>query len=85
MFDIRAIRENPENFDLGWARRGLPAQTPEILKFDNAMRMSQTTLQEAEAARNKNSKLIGQAMSRLRGKADGKLVQQSAREVLSQS
>lgn len=30
-------------------------------------------------------KLMGQAMSRLRGKADGKLVQQSAREVLSQS
>ena len=30
-------------------------------------------------------KLMGQAMSRLKGKADGKLVQQAARELLSQS
>ena len=34
MHDLRAIRENPEQFDKNWARRGLSSQTGEILKLD---------------------------------------------------
>ena len=62
MHDIKAIRQNPEAYDKAWARRGLEPQTKRILDLDGSVRMSQQTLQEAEAARNKNSKLIGKAM-----------------------
>lgn len=60
MFDIRAIRENPEAFDKGWARRGLEAQTPALLKLDEERRAVQTELQELQAKRNEESKKIGE-------------------------
>lgn len=60
MFDIRAIRENPEEFDKGWARRGLEPQTPSILKLDEERREVQTALQELQAKRNEESKKIGE-------------------------
>ena len=62
MHDIKAIRQDPERYDAAWARRGLDPQTDEITKLDHAVRMSQKTQQEAESARNANSKLIGRAM-----------------------
>ncbi len=60
MFDIRAIRKEPEKFDAGWARRGLSAQSPDILKLDEKRRAVQTELQELQAKRNEESKKIGQ-------------------------
>ncbi len=59
MFDIRAIRNNPDEFDAGWARRGLTAQSPAILALDSARRECQTSLQELQAKRNDESKKIG--------------------------
>ncbi|PCK00360.1 MAG: serine--tRNA ligase [Zetaproteobacteria bacterium] len=59
MFDIRAIRNEPEKFDKGWKRRGLEAQTPAILKLDADRRSIQTSLQELQAKRNDESKKIG--------------------------
>lgn len=64
MFDLKAIRENPDAFDAGWARRGLTPQTPTILEKDKLIRKVKTMVQEAEAARNKASKQIGAAMGR---------------------
>lgn len=64
MFDLKAIRENPQAFDAGWARRGLDLQTPSILEKDTLIRKAKTMVQEAEAARNKASKQIGAAMGR---------------------
>ncbi len=64
MFDIKAIRENPEEFDKLWAKRGLEPQTPKILEKDTLIRKAKQMVQEAEAARNKSSKLIGQAMAK---------------------
>ncbi len=60
MFDLRAIRKEPEFFDKGWARRGLSAQAPDILKLDEDRRAVQTELQELQARRNEESKKIGQ-------------------------
>ena len=60
MFDIRAIRNDPESFDKGWARRGLSSQTSEILKLDEERRALQTSLQELQARRNEESQKIGQ-------------------------
>ena len=62
MFDLKAIRENPDQFDAAWARRGLEPQTPTILEKDMLIRKVKTMVQEAEAARNAASKQIGAAM-----------------------
>ncbi len=59
MFDIKAIRNNPNEFDVGWARRGLESQSPAILKLDSSRRECQTSLQELQAKRNEESKKIG--------------------------
>lgn len=60
MHDIKYIRDNPEGFDEAMARRGLPAQSAEILKLDEERRAVQTELQELQATRNAESKKIGE-------------------------
>ncbi|MBV9995313.1 MAG: serine--tRNA ligase [Caulobacteraceae bacterium] len=64
MHDIRAIRDDPDAYDRGWASRGLGPQTPAILDLDRSLRAAQTTLQAAQSRRNEASKLIGQAKGR---------------------
>jgi seryl-tRNA synthetase len=59
MHDLRALRDNPQAFDANWARRGLEAQTPDILKMDEERRGLQTKLQVLQADRNEKSKAIG--------------------------
>ncbi|MDH4982273.1 serine--tRNA ligase [Hyphomicrobium sp. D-2] len=61
MFDIKWIRDNPEAFDAGLARRGLGAQSAELIALDEARRWHITKLQEAQARRNAASKEIGKA------------------------
>jgi seryl-tRNA synthetase len=64
MFDLRAIRENPDEFDRGLARRGLTGMADEVLNLDAERRRIQTETQEAQQRRNALSKEIGQAKSR---------------------
>src|ERR1700722_395944 len=59
MHDIRAIRDDPQAFDRGWAARGLSPQTPAILALDAELRAVQTQLQTAQSRRNEASRLIG--------------------------
>ncbi len=61
MHDIKLIRETPDAFDAGLARRNLPARSPEILALDADLRAVTTRLQELQARRNEASKLIGAA------------------------
>ena len=63
MFDIRAIRENPEAFRAAWNRKkpGLGDSVDDILAHDGAVRTAVTDKQEAEKLRNETSKLIGRA------------------------
>ncbi|WP_213271790.1 serine--tRNA ligase [Hyphomonas sp.] len=63
MFDIRAIRDNPDAFRNAWNRRksGLGSVVDDILNLDARWREATTTKQDAESARNASSKLIGQA------------------------
>ncbi|MCF8474466.1 MAG: serine--tRNA ligase [Emcibacter sp.] len=61
MFDIKAIRENPELFDSGWKRRGLEPQSAELIDIDSRLREKKTELQECQSRRNIASKTIGQA------------------------
>ena len=64
MHDIRAIRDDPQAFDRGWAARGLSPQTPAILAQDTELRAAQTQLQIAQSRRNEASKLIGAAKAK---------------------
>lgn len=63
MHDIRLIRENPQAFDVGLARRGLAPLSGQILAADASVRALQTEIQASLARRNEASKLIGQAMA----------------------
>ena len=63
MHDIKFIRENPEAFDAGLARRGVAAQAELILELDEARRSYETMQQVAQAKRNSLSKSIGQAFA----------------------
>ena len=64
MFDLKWIRDNPEAFDRGLARRGLPAPSPEILRLDKAWREAQTEAERVQAERNRLSKEIGSAKAK---------------------
>jgi seryl-tRNA synthetase len=61
MHDIKLLRENPEAFDAGLAKRGLPPQAHTILALDAQARAATTLLQEQLARRNEASKAIGAA------------------------
>ncbi len=61
MFDIKAIRDAPETFDAGRAKRGLPPLARELIALDDARRAAQTRLQSMLARRNEASKAIGRA------------------------
>ena len=62
MHDIKAIRDNPDAFDAGLARRGLAALASQILALDAERREHVQKLQESQARRNAASKDIGDAM-----------------------
>lgn len=64
MFDMKFIRETPDAFDAGLARRGLPPRAGEILALDEEARKFTHALNELQARRNGASKEIGQAKAK---------------------
>ena len=64
MFDIRFIRENPDAFDAGLARRGLGPRAGEILALDEEARKYTHALNEMQEKRNAASKQIGAAKAK---------------------
>src|ERR1700678_2498314 len=64
MHDLRIIRDDPDSFAKGLARRGVADAamvTAEIVTLDKDLRALLTRLQDAQARRNEASKLIGRA------------------------
>ena len=62
MHDIRFIRENPDAFDAGLARRGLPGEAKRLIALDEERRAARfSKLETAQARRNAASKEIGEA------------------------
>ena len=47
MHDIRAIRLDPDAYDTGWAKRGVPPVAVQLIALDEARRAAQTALQQA--------------------------------------
>jgi seryl-tRNA synthetase len=66
MHDIKAIRDDPEGFDAGLARRGLKPLAAELLRLDQARREAQTRRDQLLARRNTASKEIGKAKAQKR-------------------
>jgi len=64
MHDIRFIRERPEAFDAGLARRGLEPLAKALIALDEERRAVTTQVQVAQSRRNEASKLIGAAMAK---------------------
>ncbi len=64
MFDIRQIRDNPDQFDAGLARRGLSPKAADILLLDKEARKFTETLNDLQARRNAASKEIGAAKAK---------------------
>jgi len=61
MYDIKWIREHPADFDRGLQRRGLAAQSKQLLEIDERRRAAITKFEQAQARRNAASKEIGAA------------------------
>ncbi|WDI30638.1 serine--tRNA ligase [Hyphococcus flavus] len=64
MFDIKWIRENPDAFDAGLARRGLGPRAGEVLMLDEDARKFTHALNDLQERRNAASKQIGQAKAK---------------------
>jgi len=64
MHDIKFIRDNPQGFDEGLAKRGLPAQAAALVALDEERRSLIARLQALQERRNAASKEIGQAMGK---------------------
>jgi len=64
MFDIKKIRDNPDAFDAGLARRGLAPRAAEILLLDKEARQLTEALNDLQARRNAASKEIGAAKAK---------------------
>ena len=64
MHDIKAIRDNPQAFDAGLARRGLSALSPALLDIDLQKRAVQNSLQDQLSRRNALSRDVGEAMKK---------------------
>ena len=70
MHDIKFIRENPDAFDAGLARRGLAPQAAQLIALDAEKRGGQTELQALQARRNEVAKQIGEAMRTDKARAE---------------
>jgi len=64
MFDIRAVRDAPEDFDAALARRGAEPAAARLIALDDERRAVIQRLQDAQTRRNAASKAIGQAKAR---------------------
>src|SRR4051812_16876278 len=61
MHDIKSIRDNPQAFDAGLARRGLSPLSASLLAIDEKRRAAILASEQAQARRNAASKEIGDA------------------------
>ena len=61
MFDIKRIREEPEDFDAGLARRNIEPHSLNLIEMDKLRREHQTHAQHLQTRRNELSKMIGKA------------------------
>src|SRR5690348_15500117 len=76
MFDLKWICDNPEAYDRGLRRRGLPPASPAILALDRQWREAQTGAEQLQAERNRLSKEIG--VAKAQGRDAGEIMRKVA-------
>ena len=76
MFDLKWIRDNPDAYDRGLGRRGLPPAAASILELDRKWREAQTGAEQLQAERNRLSKEIGAAKAQ--GRDPGEIMRKVA-------
>jgi seryl-tRNA synthetase len=64
MHDLKWLRDNPDAFDRGLARRGIGAASATVLTLDKDWRAVQTKAEQLQAERNQLSKQIGAAKAK---------------------
>jgi seryl-tRNA synthetase len=78
MHDIRWIRDNPDAFDAGLRRRGLPPEAKKLIAIDELRRAAIGSAEAAQARRNAASKEIGEAKKKKDEAAAAKLMAEVA-------
>jgi seryl-tRNA synthetase len=78
MYDIKWIREHPEDFDRGLTRRGLEMLSAKLIALDEKRRAAITKFEQAQARRNAASKEIGDAKKKKDEAAAQKLMAEVA-------
>jgi seryl-tRNA synthetase len=78
MHDIRWIRDNPDAFDAGLARRGLTPESKRVLALDERRRAVIGKVEQAQARRNATAKEIGVAKKNKDEAAAAKLMAEVA-------
>ncbi|MEK9281287.1 serine--tRNA ligase [Bradyrhizobium sp. ISRA442] len=78
MHDIKSIRDNPQAFDAGLARRGLKPLSASLLAIDEKRRAAILASEQAQARRNAASKEIGDAKKTKDEARAGKLMAEVA-------
>ena len=61
MHDIRALRDQPDLYEMAWAAKGRSGASAEALQLDQQVRASRSASEAAQARRNDLSRRIGQA------------------------
>jgi seryl-tRNA synthetase len=79
MHDIKWIRDNPDAFDRGLARRGLPGEARRLIGIDERRRAAIQKAEAAQARRNQAAKEIGAAKKSNEEETAQKLLAEVAR------
>ena len=61
MHDIRALRDQPDLYEMAWAAKGRSGASAEALQIDQQVRAARSASEAAQARRNDLSRRIGQA------------------------
>ena len=61
MHDIRALRDQPDLYEMAWAAKGRSGSSAEALQLDQQVRAARSASEAAQARRNDLSRRIGQA------------------------
>ena len=78
MLDVRAIREDPDRFREGLARRNLADAVDQILALDERRRQLTVRVEELRAEQNRSSKEIGRAEGEEKQRLIGEVARVSA-------
>ena len=78
MLDVKAVRENSEQFRKALARRGMAEAVDELLELDERRRELTTRVEQLRAEQNRASKAIGKAQGDERTKLIGEVAKVSA-------